>query len=46
MKVTYKMNHLVGDPVVKVWDKEICFPVISRSSHVVVNMMVTESLHA
>jgi hypothetical protein len=38
-------NHLIGDPVVKVWDQEVCFPVVSGSSHMVANIMVTGGLH-
>jgi hypothetical protein len=38
-------NHVGGDSVVRVWDQEICFSVVSGSSHVVAHMMATGGLH-
>jgi hypothetical protein len=54
-KVKYlrENNHLGGDPVVKVWDQEVCFlcglrfepSVVSGSSLMVAHMMANGGLH-
>jgi hypothetical protein len=38
-------NHLLGDLVVRVWDQEVCSPMVSGSSAIVTNMMATGGLH-
>jgi hypothetical protein len=43
--ISMRINHLVGGPVVRVWDQRICSPIVSGSSPIIANMMVTESLH-
>ena len=40
-----KENHLDNDSVVRIWDQEVYFFVVSGSSHVVAHMMATEGLH-
>jgi len=39
-------NYLTSGSVIKIWDQErFDLPVISRSSHVVANMIIIEGLH-
>ena len=38
-------NHLVGDSIIRAWNQEVCFPVVSSSSLMIVNMMVTDGLY-
>ena len=40
-----QMNHLGGGPVIKDWDQEICFFLVSGSSPVVTHMMAIGGLH-
>jgi hypothetical protein len=43
--ISMRINHLVGGQVVRVWDQEICSPVVSGSSPTIANMMATRGLH-
>jgi hypothetical protein len=43
--ISMRINHLVDGPVVRVWDQRICSPVVSCSSPIIANMMVTEGLY-
>jgi hypothetical protein len=38
-------THLVGGTVIRFWDQEICFLVVSDSSPVAANMMATGGLY-
>jgi hypothetical protein len=43
--ISMRINHLIGGPMVRVWDQGICSPVVSGSSPIIANMMTTGGLH-
>ena len=46
--MSYKIYYLKPSrwwQVIRVWDQDVCFYVVSGSSHVVAHMMATGGLH-
>lgn len=43
--LSFFFNYIVGDLVIRIWNKKVCFPVILYLRYVVVNIMAARGLH-